>query len=91
MAPTWLKLHRRKHDKGRVNLLNTPLHRVITHENDTGGKVNMADSDPRLAPHNVNTVGGGSGNVKGQYDVSQQARKKSAANSNNTQSPLAAW
>mgnify|MGYP001215089067 CR=1 FL=1 len=50
----------------------------------------MADSDPRLAPHNVNTVGGGSGNVKGQYDVSQQARKKSAANSNNTQSPLAA-
>jgi|TARA_B100000287_G_C20351093_1_gene669817 hypothetical protein len=50
----------------------------------------MADSDPTKAPHNVNTVGGGSGKTVGQYDVSQQARKKSAANSNNTQSPLAA-
>ncbi len=50
----------------------------------------MADSDPTKAPHNVTTVGGGSGKTVGQYDVSAQARKKSAAINNNTQSPLAA-
>ena len=36
----------------------------------------MADSDPKLAPHNVESAGFASGNVKGQYDVSAQARKK---------------
>ena len=50
----------------------------------------MADSDPKLAPHNVVSQGFGSGSVKGQYDVSAQARKKAAANSNTRQSPLAA-
>ena len=40
----------------------------------------MADSDPKLAPHNVESQGFGSGSVKGQYDVSAQARKKAAAN-----------
>ena len=50
----------------------------------------MADSDPTKAPHNVVTAGFANGNVKGQYDVSAQARKKAAANSNNKQSPLAA-
>tara|TARA_B000000565_G_scaffold35128_1_gene23386 strand:+ start:245 stop:400 length:156 start_codon:yes stop_codon:yes gene_type:complete len=50
----------------------------------------MADSDPKLAPHNVVSQGFGSGSVKGQYDVSAQARKKAAANSNSSQSPLAA-
>ena len=39
----------------------------------------MADSDPKLAPHNVESQGFGSGSVKGQYDVSAQARKKAAA------------
>ena len=50
----------------------------------------MADSDPKLAPHNVESAGFASGNVKGQYDVSAQARKKAAANTNDKQSPLAA-
>ena len=50
----------------------------------------MADSDPTNAPHNVVSAGHGSGSVKGQYDVSAQARKKSAAINNNAQSPLAA-
>ena len=50
----------------------------------------MADSDPRLAPHNVESAGFKGGSVKGQYDVSAQARKKAAANSNSGQSPLAA-
>ena len=36
----------------------------------------MADSDPKLAPHNVESAGFASGSVKGQYDVSAQARKK---------------
>ena len=50
----------------------------------------MADSDPKLAPHNVESAGFASGSVKGQYDVSAQARKKAAANTNSGQSPLAA-
>ena len=50
----------------------------------------MADSDPKLAPHNVESAGFASGSVKGQYDVSAQARKKAAANTNDKQSPLAA-
>mgnify|MGYP007063361068 CR=1 FL=1 len=52
----------------------------------------MADSDPTKAPHNVTTVPGGgeSGKTVGAYDVSSQARKKSAAINNNQQSPLAA-
>tara|TARA_B100000131_G_scaffold78647_1_gene75351 strand:- start:4816 stop:4971 length:156 start_codon:yes stop_codon:yes gene_type:complete len=50
----------------------------------------MADSDPTKSPHNVVSAGFASGSVKGQYDVSQQARKKAAANNNNAQSPLAA-
>ena len=50
----------------------------------------MADSDPKLAPHNVVSAGFASGSVKGQYDVSPQARKKAAANTNDSQSPLAA-
>ena len=33
----------------------------------------MADSDPKLAPHNVESAGFKSGEVKGQYDVSAQA------------------
>ena len=45
------------------------------------------DSDPTKSPLNV---GFKSGSVKGQYDVSAQARKKAAANSNSGQSPLAA-
>ena len=36
----------------------------------------MADSDPKLAPHNVESAGFKGGEVKGQYDVSAQARKK---------------
>ena len=36
----------------------------------------MADSDPRLAPHNVESAGFKGGSVKGQYDVSAQARKR---------------
>ena len=50
----------------------------------------MADSDPTNAPHNVQRQGFASGSVKGQYDVSAQARKKSAATQNTGQSPLAA-
>tara|TARA_B100001057_G_scaffold434128_1_gene463490 strand:- start:2898 stop:3053 length:156 start_codon:yes stop_codon:yes gene_type:complete len=50
----------------------------------------MADSDPTKAPHNVVTAGFSGGKTVGQYDVSAQARKKAAANSNNKQSPLAA-
>ena len=50
----------------------------------------MSDADPKLAPHKVVSQGFGSGSVKGQYDVSAQARKKAAANTNDTQSPLAA-
>ena len=50
----------------------------------------MADSDPKLAPHNVESAGFAGGSGKGQYDVSAQARKKAAANSNTSQSPLAA-
>ena len=49
----------------------------------------MADSDPTKSPHNVVSAGFASGRVKGQYDVSQQARKKAAATNNNAQSPLA--
>ena len=49
-----------------------------------------ADSDPTKSPHNVVSAGFASGSVKGQYDVSAQARKKAAANSNTSQSPLAA-
>ena len=51
----------------------------------------MADSDPKLAPHNVESAGFASGSVKGQYDVSAQARKKAAANTNDKQSPLRCW
>ena len=29
----------------------------------------MADSDPKLAPHNVESAGFKGGEVKGQYDV----------------------
>ena len=50
----------------------------------------MADSNPKLAPHNVESQGFAGGSVKGQYDVSAQARKKAAANTNEAQSPLAA-
>ena len=50
----------------------------------------MADSDPKLVPHYVECQGFGSRSVKGQYDVSAQARKKAAANTNDKQSPLAA-
>tara|TARA_B100001029_G_C14814327_1_gene314105 strand:+ start:66 stop:221 length:156 start_codon:yes stop_codon:yes gene_type:complete len=50
----------------------------------------MADSNPKLAPHNVESQGFSSGSVVGQYDVSGQARKKAAANTNDSQSPLAA-
>tara|TARA_B100000614_G_scaffold191595_1_gene172614 strand:+ start:2794 stop:2946 length:153 start_codon:yes stop_codon:yes gene_type:complete len=48
------------------------------------------DSDPTKSPKNVESAGYKSGSVKGQYDVSAQARKKAAANSNSKQSPLAA-
>tara|TARA_B100000212_G_scaffold335811_1_gene308306 strand:- start:70 stop:222 length:153 start_codon:yes stop_codon:yes gene_type:complete len=48
------------------------------------------DSDPTKSPLNVESAGFKSGSVKGQYDVSAQARKKAAANSNSSQSPLAA-
>ena len=51
----------------------------------------MADSDPKLAPHNVESAGFKGGSVKGQYDVSAQARKKAAANSNSGQSPPRCW
>jgi len=48
------------------------------------------DSDPTKSPLNVESAGLKSGSVKGQYDVSAQARKKAAANTNSNQSPLAA-
>ena len=48
----------------------------------------MADSDPKLAPHNVESAGFKGGSVKGQYDVSAQARKKAAANANTGQLSL---
>ena len=48
------------------------------------------DSDPTKSPLNVESAGFKSGSVKGQYDVSAQARKKAAANTNDKQSPLAA-
>ena len=50
----------------------------------------MADSNPKLAPHNVESQGFAGGSIVGQYDVSAQARKKAAANSNTGQSPLSA-
>ena len=50
----------------------------------------MADSNPKMAPHNVESQGFASGIVKGQYDVSAQARKNADANTNDSQSPLAA-
>ena len=48
------------------------------------------DSDPTKSPLNVESAGLKSGSVKGQYDVSAQAAKKAAANTNSNQSPLAA-
>ena len=36
----------------------------------------MADSDPKLSPHNVESAGFASGSVKGQYDVSAPSTKK---------------
>ena len=36
----------------------------------------MADSDPKLAPHNVESAGFESGSVKGQYDVVLKHEKK---------------
>ena len=44
----------------------------------------------KISSHNVESAGFASGSVKGQYDVSAQARKKAAANTNDKQSPLAA-
>ena len=41
----------------------------------------MADSNPKLAPHNVESQGFASGSLVGQYDVSAQARKKAAISS----------
>ena len=35
----------------------------------------MADSDPKLAPHNVESQGFASGSIVGQYDVSAQEKK----------------
>ena len=35
----------------------------------------MADSDPKLAPHNVESAGFASGSVKGQYDECSSTKK----------------
>jgi|TARA_Y100000004_G_scaffold166740_1_gene198679 hypothetical protein len=79
----------KKLDKETEKIPNFPLLLEIKPVNAIEDKV-MADSDPTKSPLNAAAVAGTEGKVVGQYDVSQQARKKAAKNDNSTQSPLAA-
>lgn len=88
MAPLSSPLPR-KLGKVKEKILNFPPLLGIMPVNAIEDKV-MADSDPTKSPLNAAAVAGTEGKVVGQYDVSQQARKKAAKNDNSTQSPLAA-
>ena len=88
MAPLSSPLPR-KLGKVKEKILNFPPLLGTMPVNAIEDKV-MADSDPTKSPLNAAAVAGTEGKVVGQYDVSQQARKKAAKNDNSTQSPLAA-